>query len=91
MRILAWIKRFADNCKEQQRRAGPLTTEKFMQQKNFLIKKAQDDADTNRNTDNNREKLNLQKNSDGKYECIGRIQGVFSLFTYHMVTSSQKS
>ena len=38
LRILSWINRFLNNCRKS-KVSGPLTTEKFLVQRKFLIKR----------------------------------------------------
>eukprot|EP00794_Sanderia_malayensis_P018542 gene18542-biopygen15623 len=72
LRILAWMKRFIENCKrvKAKRLTSPLTTDEIEQQKRFLTKRVQSDAEANLQFENERAKLNLQKDSDGIYRSM---------------------
>eukprot|EP00794_Sanderia_malayensis_P008645 gene8645-biopygen6924 len=92
LRILAWMKRFIENCKrvKAKRLKSPLTTDEIEQQKRFLTKRVQSDVEANLQFENERAKLNLQKDSDGIYRCMGRIQGVYPVYLPFEHIISQK-
>ena len=80
VRILAWIKRFAVNCRRSKRISGPLTTEETEEQLKFLIKRAQEDGENSVQFKEHSQRLNLQKNEEGIYVCKGRIQGFYPIY-----------
>eukprot|EP00794_Sanderia_malayensis_P020706 gene20706-biopygen17092 len=92
LRILAWMKRFIKNRKKAKakRLTSPLTTDKTEQQKRFLTKRVQSDAKANHQFKYERTKLNLQKDANGIYRCMGRIQGVYRVYLLFEHIISQK-
>ena len=91
LRIMAWITRFLNNSKlkKPQRVMGPLTTIELNQETEWWIKRVQRSYhETEQFEDKLR--LNLQLNSNGLYECRGRIQGSFPLYIPPKSVLSQK-
>ena len=80
VRILAWVKRFAVNCRRSKRISGPLTTAETENQLKFLIKRAQGDGENSDQFKEHSQRLNLQKNEEGIYVCKGRIQGDYPIY-----------
>jgi hypothetical protein len=80
VRILAWIKRFAINCRRSKRISGPLTTEETEEQLKFLIKRAHGDGENSVQFKEHSQRLNLQKNEESIYACKGRIQVFYPIY-----------
>ena len=80
VRVLAWMKRFINNSKNNQRVKGPLSTTEIQEQISFMIKRAQRDVEETSQFKNDSLRLNLVKNEEGIYECRGRIQGVYPIY-----------
>ncbi len=71
LRVFAWILRFINNCKTEQKQRGALTTQEIENARLWWIKRVQQDTDMEKD----REQLNLQENLQGLIVCHGRIQG----------------
>eukprot|EP00112_Aurelia_sp_Birch-Aquarium-sp1_P024216 Seg7543.1 transcript_id=Seg7543.1/GoldUCD/mRNA.D3Y31 product="hypothetical protein" protein_id=Seg7543.1/GoldUCD/D3Y31 len=82
MRLMAWMNRFATNCraKKADRIKGPLTTEEIQSQIKWWIKRVQARSESTDRLKNEQQRLNLQKNNQGIYECMGRIQGSYPIY-----------
>ena len=79
LRILSWINRFLSNCRKT-KVSGPLTAEKVLVQRKFLIKREQNLYSNTNNFEISRQQLNLKMNQEGIYECYGPIQGDYPVF-----------
>ena len=81
-RVGAWMRRFIDNCRRPvgDREHGPLHTEEIDVQRMWWIRRAQQDAGSDDETEKNRINLNLQPNEDGILECRGRIVGEYPTY-----------
>ncbi|XP_028394878.1 uncharacterized protein LOC114519022 [Dendronephthya gigantea] len=90
VRILAWMKRFAANCRRKEKIRTPLRTEETEEVMKFLIRRAQQDGEKFDHFKEHCERLNLQKNEDGIYVCKGRIQGVYPVYLPSKHLLSQK-
>ena len=79
---MAWTNRFATNCraKKAERIKAPLTTEEIHNQIRWLIKGVQGRNENTERFKKEQQRLNLQKNSPGIYECMGRIQGNYPIY-----------
>ena len=73
LRITSWVSRFINNVRRTKVK-GPLTTEELINQQKFWTKREQQryKPDT--------ERLNLKENTEGIYECQGRIQGHYPVY-----------
>ena len=82
LRIMSWVKRFVLNCRQQTKEKiyGPITTNEINEQKLQLMYYAQKLGEKSKQFENQKECLNLQVNSNGLYECRGRIQGHYPVF-----------
>ena len=81
MRITAWLLRFNNNCiKQRTKRSGPLTTDELEESTTTWIKKVQNEHSKNMKTEDNKTKLQLEKNQSGIVECRGRIQGNYPIY-----------
>ena len=82
MRLMAWMNRFATNCraKKADRIKGPLTTEEIQSQIMWWIKRVQARSESKERFKNEQQRLNLQKNNQGIYKCMGRIQGSYPIY-----------
>ena len=79
LRILCWINRFLNNCRKN-KVSGPLTADKVLVQRKFLIKREQKLYGNTENFEISRQPLNQKMNQEGIYECHGRIQGDYPVF-----------
>ena len=79
LRILYWINHFLNNCRKS-KVSGPLTAEKVLVQRKFLIKREQNLYSKTKNFEVVRQQLNLKMNQEGIYERHGRIQGDYPVF-----------
>ena len=77
--MLSWINSFLNNYRKS-KVSDPLTTEKVLVQKNFLIKREQNLYSKTKTFEISRQQLNLKMNQKGIYECHGRIQGDYLVF-----------
>ena len=92
MRVTAWIMRFAQNCKQKksERLAGPLTTSETDKAVHWWVKRAQESNMGTEKFKQDQLSLNLQKNSEGVYECRGRIQGSYPVYLPPNTVLSEK-
>ena len=79
VKILSWINRFL-NYYRKSKVSGPLTADKVLVQKKFLIKREQNLYSNTENFKISRQQLNLKMNQEGIYKCHGRIQGDCPVF-----------
>ena len=81
MRITAWLLRFNNNCiKQRTKRSGSLTTDELEESTTTWIKKVQNEHSKNMKTEDDKAKLQLEKNQSGIVVCRGRIQGNHSIY-----------
>ena len=52
VRILSWLQRFIDNCRQKHQVTGPLSTDETEEQTKFLIKRAQKDSESTKSFKN---------------------------------------
>ena len=71
LRILSSINRFLNNCRNS-KVSGPLTADRILVQRKFLIKREQNLYSNTENFEIRRQQLNLKPNEEGIYECHGR-------------------
>ena len=79
LRILSGINRFLNKCRKS-KVSGPLTADKVLVQRKFLIKRDQNLYSNTENFEIRRQQLNLKMNQEGIYECHGRILGDYPVF-----------
>ena len=74
-RIKSWINRFITKCRTplNKRIRRPITTIEINAQKLQLIQNAQNHGESFVAFESQKQKLNLQRNSTGLYECRGSI------------------
>ena len=79
MRVVAWIKRFIQNCqaKKENRQTGQLAPKKV---EDFWIKKEQSKVEGNEKFEEERQQLGLKKNEEGIYICHGRLEGEYPIY-----------
>ena len=82
VRILSWVARFLHNCrhKPKQHLSGPLKIEEIDEQIGVWVKRVQAAYLKTEQFEEDKLRLNLQKNSRGLYECRGRIQGDYPIY-----------
>ena len=90
LRVCAWIMRFAQNArtKRANRTKGPLTTEEIGKKTLFWLMRAQNQGTANMEED--RLRLNLQRNKDGLLECRGRLPGPYPIYIPDATTFAEK-
>ena len=90
--MTAWIMRFAQNCKHKksERLAGPLTTSETDKAVHWWVKREQESNMGTEKFKQDQLSLNLQKNSEGVYECRGRIQGSYPVYLAPNTVLSEK-
>ncbi len=71
LRVFAWILRFLNNCKTEEKERGALTTQEIENARLWWIKRVQQDTDMEKDW----EQLNMQENLQGLIVYNGRIQG----------------
>eukprot|EP00794_Sanderia_malayensis_P013528 gene13528-biopygen10795 len=90
IKILAWIHRFVKNCRESKKAQGPLSTAEIQEQADFMIRRAQTDAEETSQFERDSQNLNLVKNENGIYECRGRLQGIYPKYLPFKHTITEK-
>ena len=82
VRVTTWMRRFLNNCKQKKsnRLVGPLTTSETDKELRWWVQRAQESSSGTERFEEDKLTLNLQKNSDGLYECRGRIQGNYPIY-----------
>ena len=92
VRISSWVTRFLRNCRcsKLARIGGPLTTAETAKQVTWWIKREQERYSVTEKFLEDQQRLNLQKNDEGIYECRGRIQGTFPVYLPPKVSLSEK-
>ena len=79
LRVCACMPRFVDNSRRrtgEPRATGPLTTNEIGRQRQFYLKRAQENSDT----EIDRVSLNLKPRNDVLLECRGRIKGEYPVY-----------
>ena len=89
LRVMSWVNRFIQNCRNQNIR-GPLTSDETMRQRKFWIRRAQEEVEGENTFIRDCQRLNLVKNKDNLLECRGRIQGEFPIYVPTKTLLSQK-
>ena len=89
LRILSWINRFLSNYRKT-KVIGPLTAEKVLVQRKFLIKREQNLYSNTKNFEISRQQLNLKMNQEGIYERHGRIQEDYPVFITNKSVPAEK-
>ena len=71
LQVCAWVARFLHNTRTNRKRqvVGPLTTEEIEKQTTFWIKRAQQQAKSSKQFEEDRLQLNVQENQDSMLEC----------------------
>ena len=92
VRVTAWIRRFLSNCKlnKAARLVGPLTTVETDKQVQWWIKRAQGSYSNTEKFMQDRLRVNLQKDSEGLYECRDRLQGSYPVYLPASAILSEK-
>lgn len=75
LRVCARIKRFIHNCKNKEKKLGPLLTEEIEDVRGWWIKRVQRRDKETTGYPQLSEQLNLKPNAEGVMTCHGRIQG----------------
>ena len=78
LRTSAWILRFINNCRKN-KKSGPLTTVELVNQKTSEISEQEKVVSSDRFEDD-KERLNLEKNDEAVYICKGRLQGCYPIY-----------
>ena len=92
VRVTTWMRRFLNNCKQKKlnRLVGPLTTSETDKELRWWVQRAQESSSGTERLEEDKLTLNLQKNSDGLYECRGRIQGNYPIYLPPSAVLSEK-
>ena len=92
IRVMAWVARFIHNSKVPKRlqKKGVVTTSETEQEVKRLIRREQERYSNTERFREDQLRLNLQKNSEGIYECRGRVQGNHPVYLPPKVTLSEK-
>ena len=92
MRVTAWLKRFADNCKRKksERKRGLLDTDEMQGAIDVWIKRTQTRVEGTEVFLKEKEQLGLQRNEQGIYVCHGRIQGEYPIYLPSQELFSEK-
>ena len=81
IRITSWIIRFKNNCiNNQDKQHGPLLTDEVNNGTLIWIKRTQACYEDDPKFKQHVNQLNLQKDYQGVYICIGRIQGMYPIY-----------
>ena len=90
LRVCAWIVRFTRNARslKANRTRGPLTAEEIEKQKLLWLHRVQ--ARGAEGMEEDRLRLNLQRNQDGVLECRGRLQGIYPIYIPDSTTFAEK-
>ena len=82
LRITSWIQRFVNNCKvkKKHRKNGPLNTEDIESANTYWMRRTQRNHEDTEIFREDKEKLNLQKNGQGIYVCMGRVIGDYPIY-----------
>ena len=91
IRITGWGLRFKHNSTPGKvKREGPLTTDEIKAATNIWIRRAQAEGEADSKFEKHVAQLNLEKNSEGIYVCMGRIQGHYPIYLPTYSTISEK-
>ena len=82
LRVTAWIKRFIYNTqlKKSVRIGGPLTTDDIERAKVYWVRQTQQEYENADQFQEDKGKLNLQRDKTGIYRCMGRIVGDYPIY-----------
>ena len=80
LRVGAWLKRFLYNCRNQNRKRGPLVTEELEEVREWWIRRIQERDSAEPHYSQVKACLNLQPNAQGLMVCEGRIQGKHPIY-----------
>ena len=82
IRVTSWVYRFVHNAKSKrkERIKGPLTTEETRKQVIFWVKRIQSRCEETNRFKDQQLQLNLKKDEEGIYRCMGRIQGHYPIY-----------
>ena len=75
---------------EKNKKLGPLTTVKLVNQKKNYIKCEQEKVASSDKIEDDKKKLNLEKNDDGVYICKVRLQGFHPVYLWQDSVLSKK-
>ena len=80
LRVAAWVSRFINNCKQAEKKIGPLSVKEIEEAKGCWIQRVQKVSQINPIFEQHRRELNLQLNDQGFIECRGRIEGSYPIY-----------
>ena len=81
VRITGWILRFVSNASKQREvQHGPLTTKEIDAATRVWVKKVQSSFESDPTFLKHQNQFNLQRDSDGVYICVGRVQGFHPIY-----------
>ena len=67
LRVTAWVSRFMNNCRQGEKKIGPLTVEEIEEAKNCWIRRVQQRSQSTSIFEQHRKELNLQLNDKGSW------------------------
>ena len=79
LRISAQILRFINNCRKN-KKSGPLTTTELVNQKKIYIKPEQEKVVSSDRSEDDKRRLNLEKNDEEVYIRKRRLQGFYPIY-----------
>ena len=80
LRVGAWIRRFVHNCRNAERKSGPITTEDITTERSWWIRRVQERVQNQPHFAKLAEELGLRANTDNLLVCHERIQGQYPVF-----------
>ena len=80
LRVTAWILRFIHNCRNKEKRDGPLSTSETEEAETWWIKREQNKDGKMEHFNRTKEILNLRNNQQDILECHGRVQGMYPIY-----------
>ena len=80
LRVGVWIRRLIHNCRNVERKSGPITTKDVITERSWRIRRVQEREQSQPHFAKLAEKLGLRTNTDNLLVCHGRIQGQYPVF-----------
>ena len=80
LRVTTWILRFIHNCRNKEKRDGPLSTSETEEAETWWIKREQNKDGKMEHFNRTKEILNLRNNQQDILECHGRVQGMYPIY-----------
>ena len=90
LRVGVWIRRFAHNCRNKEKKFGPITAEEVERERTWWIKRIQERDRLEAHYTKIKAELNLQANEDNVAVCHGRIQGKHPIYLPRSAVFTEK-